>query len=142
MSREQSRTPNLGAPFLQARRANDASSPDTMTASPAPSSRLGRDRSDLQSGLESASKQSESLMRVATQSHRAYWEKQPGSTADGFWRYDLGWKCGWTDGISFLSARIKGELGGHGGDKIGLLGSWVQKRVRDCSQSGEQLWQL
>lgn len=75
----------------------------------------------------------------AYNSHVQYWDQT--SPGQGFEheRYSDGWKLGWCDAEAFFRARADGKIpGDHGGDKIGLMDLWVQKRMVDSGQAKEQ----
>ncbi|PLB41997.1 glycoside hydrolase [Aspergillus candidus] len=59
-------------------------------------------------------------------------------------QYDLGWNLGFSDAMSFFSARtqhlLPGNGEGGGGDKIGMLTLWIRKRLLDTGYVVEDLY--
>lgn len=71
--------------------------------------------------------------------HISFWDAR-GSGSYEHWRYEMGWTMGWNDAIAFFEARSR-HFGLEGCDKIGMLDLWILKRLRDCRQTGEFVWQ-
>ncbi|OCL10243.1 glycoside hydrolase family 5 protein [Glonium stellatum] len=98
--------------------------------------------SDISDRLNNANSLRESLMRAAVSSHVAYWDRTAPGTSFEHWRYENGWKVGFSDAYAFFSTRTGKGLSSQGGDKIGCLEIWVLKRVRESGMRGGLVWEF
>lgn len=82
------------------------------------------------------------LAETARRSHEAYWTRTAPRRRFEHQLYSEGWEVGFSDALSFFTARAEGRLaGGAGGDKIGLLEVWVKKRLRESGERGRSPWE-
>ncbi|CZS90374.1 related to Putative glucan 1,3-beta-glucosidase [Rhynchosporium graminicola] len=84
------------------------------------------------------------LAQTARQSHEEYWNRTaPGNSFD-YQLYSDGWNIGFSDAQTFFGMRSQAGLGAsvaaEGGDKIGLLEIWVEKRLFESGQTGDSVW--
>ncbi|KAF2101686.1 glycoside hydrolase [Rhizodiscina lignyota] len=99
--------------------------------------------SDVSSRVSTAQSQQDNSRVVAVQQHTDYWNQTAPGQNFGHWRFEAGWKLGFSDAISFFSARSNSLLGPllAGGDKIGCLEVWIHKRLGETGQVGDFLWE-
>lgn len=92
-----------------------AKPPPGLSLSPSvyPPSNMTLKPSDVSSRLGNAQAQQDSARVAAVNQHTAYWNNAaPGQTFE-YWRFEAGWKLGYSDGASFFGARGQGLLGMH-----------------------------
>jgi hypothetical protein len=72
--------------------------------------------------------------------HCQYWDSHfPGQYEH--WRFELGYRVGYSDAMSFFGMRSSRHL--QGGDRIGMLELWVLKRLRESGAVGSPwLWEF
>jgi hypothetical protein len=86
----------------------------------------------------------EQLKEAALRSHVDYWNRTAPGKKFEHERYGQGWDVGFSDAVCFFEMRANGYLGSEatgGGDRIGCLDIWVQKRLRESGQGGEFIWE-
>jgi hypothetical protein len=98
--------------------------------------------SDISDRLNNASSQRDSLMRATVSAHVSYWDRTSPGTNFEHWRFENGWKVGFSDAYAFFGTRTGKGLSSQGGDKIGCLEIWVLKRVRECGMRGGFVWEF
>jgi aryl-phospho-beta-D-glucosidase BglC (GH1 family) len=84
------------------------------------------------------------LHEAALRSHIDYWNRTTQGKKFEHERYGQGWDIGFSDAECFFEMRTNGYLGTEargGGDRIGCLDIWVQKRLRESGQRGEFAWE-
>ena len=108
------------------------------TIIPPPNLRLTRE--EMMNKLEVSEEKRSALMMAATEQHNDYWDSSASGRKFEHWRFDKGWRLGWTDAKDFFVAQLEGLLPGGedrasevgpGGDKIGALDLWVLKRMKE-----------
>lgn len=95
---------------------------------------------EIRNRIRAAGGQRQSLQQVALREHTQYWDRTAPRTQFEHWRFGNGWDLGWSDAQDFFGAKALGVMpgGGDGGDKIGCLDVWVQKRMRESCSMKEQ----
>jgi Cellulase (glycosyl hydrolase family 5) len=95
---------------------------------------------DIKNRIRAAGDQHQRLQEAALREHTQYWDRTSPGQHFEHWRYANGWELGWNDAQYFLGAKAFGVIpgGGDGGDKIGCLDVWVQKRMRETGSMREQ----
>lgn len=92
---------------------------------------------EVREKLRRADEQKMGLMEKGVKGHVDYWTNaSPGKE----FQHDLfekGWEVGWEDAKAFFGSR--GERGGA--DRIGCLEIWIKKRMIECGERGEFLWE-
>jgi Cellulase (glycosyl hydrolase family 5) len=90
--------------------------------------------------INAAAAQHQPLQQAALREHSQYWDRTAPGTRFEHWRFGNGWDLGWRDARAFFGAKALGVVpgGGDGGDKIGCLDVWVQKRMRETGSMKEQ----
>lgn len=110
---------------------------------PSPTS-LALPFTDVKSRVQATQSQRAELSAAARQSHDAYWAKtSPGAKFEHH-RYSEGWEVGFSDALEFFNMRVSGRLGDgvvEGGDRIGCLEIWVEKRLLESGQRGKFAWE-
>lgn len=81
-------------------------------------------------------------MRATVSAHVSYWDRTSPGTNFEHWRFENGWKVGFSDAYAFFGARTGKGLSSQGGDKIGCLEIWVLKRVRESGMRGALVWEF
>jgi hypothetical protein len=104
---------------------------------------LTMDLETIRKSLQQATDQQQNLMTSNVQQHADYWDTAaPGKTFE-HWRFEYGYKLGWSDAKIFFNMRASGGgLGAQGGDKIGCLEVWIRKRILDAGQTGDFVWEF
>jgi aryl-phospho-beta-D-glucosidase BglC (GH1 family) len=100
---------------------------------------------EVYSRAQRAILQRQQLAQSAREAHERYWNnKSPGKTF-AHQLYSEGWDVGFSDAHKFFTMRVDGGLGKkavkEGGDKIGCLEIWAKKRLLECGQRGEFVWE-
>ncbi len=105
---------------------------------PPPSMTLPAD--EIRNRIRAAGEQHQRLQQTALREHSEYWDRTSPGARFEHWRFGQGWDLGWNDAQFFFGARAQGGMpgGGDGGDKIGCLDVWVQKRMRETGSMKEQ----
>ncbi len=95
---------------------------------------------EVRNRIRAAWEQHQRLQQTALREHSEYWDRTAPGARFEHWRFGQGWDLGWSDAQFFFGARAQGGMpgGGDGGDKIGCLDVWVQKRMRDTGSMKEQ----
>ena len=95
--------------------------------------------SDVHNRISQAQGQEDQRRTTAVTAHCQYWDTTyPGHYEH--WRFEQGWKVGFSDATAFFEARSQRGL--QGGDKIGMLDLWCLKRIRDCGQVVAFTWEF
>ncbi|PQE25725.1 hypothetical protein CJF30_00000445 [Rutstroemia sp. NJR-2017a BBW] len=69
--------------------------------------------------------------------HEEFWMRRcPGKAFRHEW-FGEGWERGWEDGEGFFGEGVRRK----GVDRIGCLEGWVRKRLEECGERGEFLWE-
>jgi aryl-phospho-beta-D-glucosidase BglC (GH1 family) len=99
---------------------------------------------DVKDRAQAAQDRRGELAQAARRSHNDYWTRTcPGKRFEHH-LYGEGWDVGFSDALTFFIMRANGALGvqaAAGGDKIGCLEIWVKKRLLECGQRGEFVWE-
>ena len=105
-----------------------------------PPTSLAMPAEEIKNRTRAAAEQYQPLQQAALREHSEYWDRTSPGTHFEHWRFGQGWDLGWSDARSFFEARALGVMpgGGDGGDKIGCLDVWVQKRMRETGSTKEQ----
>lgn len=117
----------------------------TKKANIPPPSFLALPAQEVQNRAQNASSQRQQLAQTAREGHEGYWNNTcPGQKFE-HQLYSEGWDVGFSDAMKFFTMRADGALGAQaalgGGDKIGCLEIWVKKRLVECGQRGEFVWE-
>ncbi|KAL2223076.1 putative glucan 1,3-beta-glucosidase precursor [Thermoascus aurantiacus ATCC 26904] len=93
---------------------------------------------EVRSKVKEAETQRTRLRDSAASEHTRYWDQTAPGVQFEHWRYTHGWDLGFSDAMNFFCARAHDFLpgGGDGGDKIGALDLWVNKRIVETNQFG------
>lgn len=104
--------------------------PQTNNRAIIPPSSLCIPPEDLRNRLQGARDQVNRLMQASVNGHVDYWNNAAPNKPFEHWRYENGWKLGFSDALAF------------GANKIGCLELWVLKRIRDSGMRGPFVWEF
>lgn len=91
--------------------------------------------------IENAVLQREGVKVGAAKGHEEYWNHaSPGKKFEHH-LYSQGWDLGCSDAQVFFGMRAQSNIGADGGDKIGMLETWIKKRLLESGQRGEFVWE-
>jgi len=100
---------------------------------------------EVKNRTQTAQGQREDLAKAAREQHEGYWNRTSPGKQFQHQLYSDGYDVGYSDAQKFFSMRANGALGEEvadvGGDKIGCLEIWVQKRLLESGQRGEFVWE-
>lgn len=95
---------------------------------------------DVRYKLSSAASKRGPLLAAAVAAHVDFWTRTAPGQHFEHERFGRGWELAWGDALAFFRARVDGRLpgGGNGGDKLGGLDVWVQKRMGEAGEGKGQ----
>ncbi|KAI9645006.1 Glucan 1,3-beta-glucosidase 3 [Ciborinia camelliae] len=98
---------------------------------------MGWSAEEVREKLKKAEEQKVGFKERTVKEHVDYWTKASPGKEFQHDLYEKGWEFGWSDASAFFGSR--GEKGGA--DKIGCLEIWIKKRMIECGERGQFLWE-
>jgi hypothetical protein len=89
---------------------------------------------DRRTKIEKARHERNGRMQEAIQQHVSYWSSADPNGHYEHEKYEHGWQLGYQDAFVFFEGR------GTRGDKIGMLETWILRRIRESGYRGGFTW--